>query len=321
MTVETYYDIQNVRTATDHRVRQYAEHEALVAMVGEVDAESLKREGIPTYKKAIKEKKEDPVFVQAFLEAQKFLEDEEHHKKVNKLMRDQETTLKRLAMEEIAEHPLWTNWLKYVRGIGPCLAGGLLAWINIEQCRHASHLIRYAGQSVVIDHWKCRACEKEMPHHQSFIGKDHFQAKCPNCSNLMEAVGHAERRVKGEKTPFNPRVKTLVWKIGESFVKQNAKRSGYRKLYEEHRRQVEAKPCTKVHKDKQGKVIPCFDAHKFAKAKRLTVKVFLCHLYEVWRKELGLWTSDPFIFWKGHDKVSYIAPIFDVPKEGPAAEE
>lgn len=323
--VETYADVQQIRMSTDHRIRTYAEHEGLVAVVGEVEAEKFKMAGIEIYKGEIRKHKDDPAFTLAFQGSIDKLEDDEHHKKVNKLMKLQEGVLKNMAMSEIKDHPLWTNWLKYVYGIGPCLAGGLIARAlgSVERSHHVSQHWAYAGLAVVMDKWLCHACQNEIEHQPEYMQKDMASAvRCPKCQNPMAPIGHAQRRVKGQQSDFNERLKVLYWKIGESFVKQSALKSGYRALYDRFRIQVEERGCTKVHLNEKKQRIPCFDAHKFAKAKRLTVKVFASHIWQKGRELAGLPISDPFIFWKGHDKSSFIQPIYDLkPEADKPAEE
>lgn len=335
LVVETYYDVQEVRIETEHRIRQYAEHEALVAIVGEAKADELRREGMEAYRKAVKESGKDERFADAFQAAVARLVDEEHHKSVNELMRKQEAILKKQAMREIAGLPLWTDWLSRVYGIGPCLAGGLVAWLDPYRWRHESQLWKYMGMGVTITSWKCHACGKEIEHHPSLLAPDRPHPVCPECSNAMGAIGHADRREKGKKLGYNPRCKVLAYKIGESFVRCSAEKSGYRRLYDEFRKKLETAPCSKIHKDeKTGKLIGCFDAHRHMKAKRLTVKIFLSHLYRVWRGLLGLPVSQPypyrqpaaagvaegddespFKYWTGHDPAAMIEPIYDVPED------
>lgn len=105
---------------------------------------------------------------------------------------------------------------------------------------------------------------------------------------------------KGEKRPWNASLKTLCWKVGESFVKVSGHKDDvYGKLYlirkdkeiarndaGELADQAAAKLLKfKIGKDKQarkiyesGKLPP---AHIHARAKRWTVKLFLAHWHAV----------------------------------------
>jgi len=350
--VETYYQVQDVRMRTDQRIQEYAEEAALAAVVGEMQVVALRNAGDhnKSYKKAIKDLKtgvgpEQMKFIEGYDVAVKGLESEKRHRKVNDLMREQETLLKTQAMNEIGDHPLWKEWLCKVRGIGPCLAGGIISWINIHKCPHASNLISYAGMGVVIEKYICLKCNlildgNQIPSLEDRMkqGQPHEAARCPKCQNFFQVMGHGARREKKKVLGYNPNVKTLCWKIGESFVKQPAEKSGYRKIYDKFRTQIEARIaanngfCGKVHyaskgkgghgeegdgeggteEGKKGKVIPCFDAHVFAMSKRATVKIFLSHIYKVWRGIEKLPVSTPFSFGMlGHDVSSMIEPIVD----------
>lgn len=356
MIVEVYYDLQDVRKRTDQRIADYAEETALCECIGASEVQKLRNLGDHNvaYKKAVRDRKfsekelktvkdehgtmekffqvatgedaEKVKFFFAYAKALKDLEGDKKHKKVNDLGRSQESILKAQAMSEIAGHPLWVTWLSHLYGIGPCLAGGILSWINIEKCHHASNLIAYCGQSVVVEQYICPSCgatakPEEVPGIQERLAKGlpHEAARC-SCGKFYRIAGHAPRREKGKLLGYNPHCKTLCWKIGESFVKQK-KNSGYGKLYDSFRLEIEAKIaanngfCHKVHKDKEGKLInegKCFDAHVHAMAKRAMVKVFLSHLYLKWRDLLGLPVTEPFAFGMlGHSKASLIEPIDD----------
>lgn len=106
---------------------------------------------------------------------------------------------------------------------------------------------------------------------------------------------------KGEKRPYNVRLKTLCWKIGQCFIKvQNNEEDVYgkifaiRKAYEIERNEkgeladqakaklerFNIKKTTDAYKwYSQGKLPP---AHINQRASRYAVKIFLSHLFSVW---------------------------------------
>jgi hypothetical protein len=104
---------------------------------------------------------------------------------------------------------------------------------------------------------------------------------------------------KGEKRPWNAQLKTLCWKIGESFVKVSGKDDAvYGKIYLE-RKQLETErneelkfkdqAAAKLEKYKIGKTTDAYKyystgklppAHIHARAKRYAVKLFLSHWHE-----------------------------------------
>jgi hypothetical protein len=106
--------------------------------------------------------------------------------------------------------------------------------------------------------------------------------------------------MKGEKRPWNPRLKTLCWKIGQSFIKMSGRDDAVygkvyllRKQYEtkknenlEYRDQCKAILATKHFKNKEmqqcyesGKLPP---SHITQRAARYATKLFLSHLFTVW---------------------------------------
>lgn len=170
------------------------------------------------------------------------------------------------------EHPVG-EWAKSIIGIGPVIAAGLLAHIDIEKAPTVGHIWRFAGLDPTVE-WK-----------------------------------------KGEKRPWNARLKTLVWKIGESFVKfQNHEDDIYGHVYVARKEmeiaanergdyadQAKAKLAKfNIGKDTEaykwysiGKLPP---AHIHARAKRYAVKLFLAHLHYVMHEvRYGVPPAKPFI--------------------------
>ena len=87
----------------------------------------------------------------------------------------------------------------------------------------------------------------------------------------------------------NIRLKTVCWKLGEAFVKTDG---GYRKVYEEFRKEDEERHPEKI-KDDKGKT-RYNPGHFYIRAKRKTVKLFLAHLWATWRQMEGLPNSEPY---------------------------
>src|SRR5215471_4037519 len=84
--------------------------------------------------------------------------------------------------EEGPQAPVEAKWSYDQVGIGPVIAAGLAAHIDVTKADSISALWKFAGQ----------------------------------------APG-ADRKVRGQKLPYNGRLKTLCWKLGESFVKVSGK--------------------------------------------------------------------------------------------------
>ena len=170
-------------------------------------------------------------------------------------------------------HPVGARMRKVV-GVGPVIAAGLLAHIDITRAPTAGAIWRYAGLDPTSE-WK-----------------------------------------KGEKRPFNASLKTLCWKLGESFVKvSNHEDAVYGRLYRE-RKDAEIKKkeagafadqaAAKLEKFKIGKTTDAYKAysvgklppaHIHARAKRVAVKMFLSHLHQIWYEvEFGAEAPAPYVF-------------------------
>lgn len=151
--------------------------------------------------------------------------------------------------------------------------------------------------------------------------------QCPSVSHLWSFAGLNPTASwdKGQKRPWNADLKTLCWKIGQSFMKfQNHPNDYYgklyvqRKAYEMQRNEsgVLADQATAMLERKRigketeaykaysvGKLPP---AHIDARARRWVVKLFLAHLWEMWYVEhYGVQPPAPYpIQYLGHvDKI------------------
>lgn len=182
----------------------------------------------------------------------------------------QEAELKALVMAEIKQEPLWQNWLKGVKGVGPCIAGGLMAW---------------AGDCSNFD----------------------TVSKLWAWSGLHVLDGHAPRRERGVRANWNPVMRTLAWKASKSFVLSGR---GYRALYDAEKVRLrtlhpEPEPCDPPRKRKDGGVLMRFtDGHIDAMARRKVAKVFFAHYWQMARASAGLPTREVYVIEKlGHGTV------------------
>lgn len=238
---------------------------------------------------------------------------EEPHAVLNWLLRQSDTMegqIKRALSAYAENHPIGSRMLTVV-GIGPVITAGLLAHINMEP-------------------WVCQAPD----------GEDRCCKKAPHegygChSGRLETVGKIWRFAgldptvqwkKGQKRPWNADLKTLCWKIGESFVKTSSRDGAFygplyqqRKAYEhqinaEGGYEEQAAAILKARPSHAQAAIYAEgrlpDGHIHARAKRWAVKMFLSHLHEVWYRHL--FKEDPpvpyVIEHMGHTDV--IAPPF-----------
>jgi hypothetical protein len=171
-----------------------------------------------------------------------------------------------------SEHsPAEAKWAYDQVGIGPVIAAGLAAHIDIEKANSISAVWKFAGQAPGFD-----------------------------------------RRTKGTKLPYNARLKTLCWKIGESFVKVSGKEdAAYGKLWAQFKAQelqrndsgvyamaAAVELAAKKFKVPEVKKVlqsgKLTDGHLHSRAKRRAVKIFLSHYWSVGRRARGLAVREPY---------------------------
>lgn len=146
------------------------------------------------------------------------------------------------------------EWSRSICGIGPVIAAGLLAHIDIKQAPTVGHIWSFAGLNPK-QTWR-----------------------------------------RGQKRPWNASLKTLCWKMGESFVKVKSREDGYYGRVYESRKAFEIEQnksgaygdqadamLVAVPKHKQAatykkRILP--DSHIHMRAKRYAVKLFLAHWHE-----------------------------------------
>ena len=163
----------------------------------------------------------------------------------------------KIAMDKYSDAHVPGVWAKSIHGIGPVIAGGLLAHIDIEKAPTVGCIWRFAGLDPTVK-WN-----------------------------------------KAQKRPWNARLKTLCWKIGDSFVKQRASdKDIYGKLYEERKAlEIErnergdfadqAANTLKEKKFRQSDTRVAYEQGKLPpgridlRARRYAVKLFLAHLHHV----------------------------------------
>lgn len=198
-----------------------------------------------------------------------------------------EDNIKKMLNYYVTNHPM--GWFfERTLGVGPVLAAGLLAHIDITLCPTVGHIWSFAGL---------------------------------NPTKTWE---------KGQKRPWNTQLKTICWKIGDSFVKLSGREDAfYSQLYkkrkaqewsknlagdyqEEAGRSMEKKkyskatdqyawymghcsaakaktileagksPTAAACKDETDGIAMLSPAHIDARARRYAVKIFLSHLHECW---------------------------------------
>ena len=246
------------------------------------------------------------------------------HEIVDEKVLDIEKDIEKHIRAFMKKMPIYNDWLKDVKGIAELLAGGLLAGISdIERFPTVSKLWKYCGMGMET---RCRGCNKRLFESNS-LKKGWINKRLVNIKRAFEkqaefgdqkkefdekeALERIHKAIcscdkptpyndiqklrRGDFIDYNPFLKKMCWKLGESFVKT---KGGYRKLYEDFRA-------------KEDRDHPDFsDGRRYARAKRRTVKMFLAHLWEKWRELEGLPVRVPYaVEYGGHTDI--VEPIKD----------
>ena len=157
----------------------------------------------------------------------------------------------------LGEFPVYTQFLKPIKGIGSAMAGVIVSEIDIHKAKYPSSLWKYAGLDVA-PNGEGRSRRKVHLVEQKYID------------------GEGDEMTKMGIT-FNPFLKTkLVGVLAGCLIK--AGNVEYGEVYRNYKHRIENNPAhiekTKGHRDNM--------------AKRYMIKIFLIDLYKIWRKLEGL---------------------------------
>lgn len=228
------------------------------------------------------------------------------------------------------------RWAKSIHGIGHVISAGLMAHIDIEKSPTVGHIWSFAGLTnetawmggaaaeksvqafinpdktvnfdqvlTIAKNLKCSPkwlsrrifrviTEKDIPFRglESVSDEAYVEVMLDGLTPTMKDVVKAL-----SKRPWNPNLKTLCWKIGESFVfVKGSDKDFYGKIFNqrkiietmknkdgEYKDQAEAiskkLPNHKQIKTYNSGILP--DGHIHERAKRYTVKMFLSHWHHV----------------------------------------
>ena len=282
--VEMYYDFQNTRIRTSNRTQMNFERNV-------IPLEDMEKYGVSDL----------------FKDAESF------EKNIEKRLKD-----------DLANRPIYRDYLSLIKGIGPVISAGLIAWIG-DPGKYAttSKLWQNAGYGMnkfctVCEEWAYSDIEIPKTDREGKVTKTKAKrlngksSICNKCGDGNHLVTAPQQRVSGLQINWNPKFKTLGWKIGSSFIKQKATKAWYRAIYDKERAKIDAKYPTSGKIDVRGrKKLQHNPKHHFEAAKRHTVKQFLNHLWMVWRVMEGQDIREPYLAKKGKPSHKFIPPIVD----------
>lgn len=248
-------------------------------------------------------------------------------------------------MDKYTLTTLTGQWMRSITGIGPIITAGLLGHIEIEKAPTAGQIWRYAGLDPSVE-WIGNQRAVDLVAKIAGSGKvrittEHV-ARCAhevnrNFDNILRQAQGEDGKLtrKGlvgalAKRPWNSKLKTLCWKMGECFVKvMNRPSDYYGKVYakrkaleisknengdyrEQALRKLErfnitAQPTRGIYES--GMLPP---AHLHERAKRYAVKLFLSHMHHVLHVEkIGFLPPPPRPYIIEHGGHAHIIPVPD----------
>jgi hypothetical protein len=193
------------------------------------------------------------------------------------------------------------RWLKKVKGIGPRYSGTLIGTVGTPPAT-VSKLWAMCGMDVIpictecnkIAFWGKRKTHfvdrqverrwgqqikkgEEAADEQEFKRRAYIETEKKLCQcddPQVKEVAPKRQYYKGLLLTHNPFLKSTCWKIAGQFVRQG---DYYRKYYEQQK---------EYYLERDGEVLSL--GHIENRARRATVKIFLSHLWEMWRKSLDM---------------------------------
>lgn len=194
----------------------------------------------------------------------------------------------------VKQHPLWDMWFSGVKGIGPDMAAGVIAWRDdIGKADTISAFWKYHGLSPT-----------------------------------------QTKREKGQKLDHNPKAKTHVWKVGvqllkaqgiyaEIYYRAKARYERRDDIRKKHEHIVGYKKKNGKYVMKNGEKVPKYEAeggmksyklHIHNMAMRKMIKQFLADTWVMWRTVEGLPVSEPYIFSLAAQEKGIAHEHYELPK-------
>ncbi|KPL02044.1 MAG: hypothetical protein AMJ90_06795 [candidate division Zixibacteria bacterium SM23_73_2] len=303
LTNDAYYGYQGVRIAQQNRIR---------------DIVRRKTEGIPLSKPEEKKDKKNfdkkfndkklPFYLGKLVLKNKITENEKQHiQKLFELSKETkkiEQKYKKMMEECLKYEKIYNQWLKKLKGIGTVLSSNLLK--NFGYCEIT--IFDSKGNQVcseIDDLEKTWKLLKEIRHDGN--KNKLFYKGYPHVSSLWRHCGldpeGAQPKNKGKKIHYNPKLKTLAWKIADSFFMKRT--PVYRSLYDQYLARQYKLIDDHDKKAAKNKKHACF------RSRRRMVKIFLAHYWSIARRMKGLPVTNPYAIDKIPGHSTYVKPPFN----------
>jgi len=245
--IEVYYDMQDIRIRTGNRKSAVAREEL----------KKMKEEAIQNGKSVDTIDCEQPVYLQ-YIENQ---------------FKETETTISKFLGYYAKSHPIG-KWMLSIKGVGPVIAAGMLAYIDIKKCNTAGSIWNYAG-------WD--GSRKVRTAGQKITWNPKFRVLCWKLGESFVKTSNNKDDIYGH-----------LYREKKSWYEAKNEAGGFAEKAAEELKLKKYGKDTEAYKwYSNGKLPP---AHINAMAKRFAVKIFLSHLFEIWYEyDRGAKAPNPFV--------------------------
>jgi hypothetical protein len=188
----------------------------------------------------------------------------------------------------LQEHPAH-HWFSRVKGVGDENIAKIIGMVDITKAPTVSSLWSFAGYGVV--------------------------------------DGKAPRREKGQKLAYNSQLRTMCWRLAGSLLKANGK---YKAVYDKEKMKLSERFAREGRKIVPAAQLPKVDGkraeneqfisegHIHHMALRKMIKLFLSHLWQVWRGAEGLPVREPWAMqYGGHTTIITPWEMMEKPEKKP----
>lgn len=197
-----------------------------------------------------------------------------------------EATVDKAIDTELKNWPVYNEWLRHVKGIGPSLSGQLLALlIPPVPWKGPSMWIKAAGLAPQL------RVNKECPLHGDNPNADLWEQ--PDNLEHCTCEHRLPRPRAGEgKITYHPGLRRCLYNVATSFVRNGGY---YREAYEINKRRLLGQHSGQA----------AWPPYRIDSAARwATIKLFLCHLFEAYAATLGFTPRTPYVVEKfGHQLI------------------
>jgi len=274
--VENFYDQQKTRQEAANRLRTIVRNRLVKGDFRELDKKKSKD------KKAYGTEWNDKAIIEKLNKAKeegKLKADDFDYlmslMEIKKKLMQFEKDYHKQIISLVKDEPIFDDYLTKIRGVAELTAANLIGYLGY--CEHfdtISKLWRYCGLAVI--------------------------------------DGKTEKRKKGKRIHYNPKLKTLMYKIADCFVKQG---DGYRKIYDRFKKKYQKKYPKEIDNPEYKETEKGFKKlytklHIDLMARRKAEKIFLANYWLSARKMKGLDTRAPYSLEHGH--TTMIDPFTDI---------